>query len=239
MLKEHRLRVWSLASGGSTSAEEDHFQRLSRLVELESEAEARKTRETLGRLSPADAERTGESLIGLVIIEEDSGLGGRCILTLAKRNRTLPLPWNRLGPGTPVLLAPEGGSTTEGCRGVVCERRKEALRVAVNDPPQEADRETTYRLDLSSDEIARQRQVAALERVRTASRDRLAELRGILLGDVPPTFEVEKPVAPLDSAVNQSQQEAVGFALSAKDLAVLHGPPGTGKTTALVEFIRH
>jgi superfamily I DNA and/or RNA helicase len=207
-------------------------------MELESEAEAMKTRETLGRLSPADAERTGESLIGLVIIEEDSGLGGRCILTLAKRNRTLPLPWNRLGPGTPVLLAPEGGSATEGCRGVVCERRKEALRVAVNDPPQEAAREATYRLDLSSDEIARQRQVAALERVRTASRDRLGELRDILLGNVSPTFEVEEPFTPLDSALNQSQQEAVAFALFAKDVAVLHGPPGTGKTTAVVELIR-
>ena len=68
MLKEHRLRVWSSASAGSASAEEDHFQRLSRLVELESKAEAMKTRETLGRLSPADAERTGESLIGLGLV---------------------------------------------------------------------------------------------------------------------------------------------------------------------------
>src|SRR5947209_16781324 len=76
MLKERRLRVWSSGSGGSASAEEDHFQRLSRLVELESEGEAMKTRETLGRLSPANAERTGESLVGLVIVEEDSGLGG-------------------------------------------------------------------------------------------------------------------------------------------------------------------
>src|SRR5262249_42513861 len=163
-------------------------------------------REALGRLSPADAERTGESLIGLVVVEEDSGLGGRCILTLAKRNRSLPLPWNRLGPGTPVLLAPEGGSTTEGCRGGVCERRKEAFRVAITNPPQEEDREATYRLDLSSDEMARQRQLAALERVRTASRDRLAELRNILLGDGSPTFAMDKPFAPLDSALNHSQQ---------------------------------
>src|SRR5262249_33433536 len=127
MLKERRLRVWSSGSEGVAAAADDHFRRLSRLVELESEAEALQTRETLGRLAPAEAERTGESLIGLVIVEEDSGLGGRCLLTLAKRNRTLPLPWNRLGPGTPVRLAPEGGATTEGYRGVVCERSQEAL----------------------------------------------------------------------------------------------------------------
>jgi superfamily I DNA and/or RNA helicase len=237
MLKDRRLRVWSSMPDSSASAEEDHFQNLSRVVELESQADARKTRETLGRLSAADAERTGESLIGLVIIEEDSGLGGRCVLTLAKRNRTL-LPWNRLGPGTPVVLVPERGSTAEAYRGVVCERGKEALSLALYDPPQEADREAAYRLDLSSDETARQRQLAALERVRTASRDRLAELRDILLGNVSPTFEVKNPFAPLDGELNQSQQEAVGFALCAKDLAILHGPPGTGKTTAVVELIR-
>jgi len=238
MLKERRLRVWSSGSGGAAAGEEDHFQRLSRLVELESEAEARQTQETLGRLSPAEAERTGESLIGLVIVEEESGLGGRVILTLAKRNRTLALPWNRLGPGTPVLLTPEGEPTTKGWRGVVCERRKEALCVAIHDPPQEADHAATYRLDLSSDDIARQRQVAALERVRTARRDRLAELRDVLLGNVSPTFEVAKPFVPLEHALNPSQQEAVAFALSAKDVAILHGPPGTGKTTAVVELIR-
>jgi ATP-dependent RNA/DNA helicase IGHMBP2 len=93
-------------------------------------------------------------------------------------------------------------------------------------------------LDLSSDEIARQRQLEALQTVRAAKRDRQAELRGILLGEKAAEFRPETPFTPLDAALNPSQQEAVRFALTAKDLAIIHGPPGTGKTTALVELIR-
>ncbi len=35
-----------------------------------------------------------------------------------------------------------------------------------------------------------------------------------------------------------SQQEAVNRILSAEDLAIVHGPPGTGKTTTLVQAIK-
>src|SRR5207237_1884234 len=43
---------------------------------------------------------------------------------------------------------------------------------------------------------------------------------------------------PLNETLNESQREAVRFALSASDAAAVHGPPGTGKTTTLVELIR-
>lgn len=37
--------------------------------------------------------------------------------------------------------------------------------------------------------------------------------------------------------LDDSQREAVTFALSQRELAVIHGPPGTGKTTTVVETI--
>ena len=37
--------------------------------------------------------------------------------------------------------------------------------------------------------------------------------------------------------LDDSQKEAVRFALSQKETAVIHGPPGTGKTTTVVEIL--
>lgn len=40
-----------------------------------------------------------------------------------------------------------------------------------------------------------------------------------------------------NGSLDASQKEAVLFALSQKELAIIHGPPGTGKTTTVIEII--
>jgi ATP-dependent RNA/DNA helicase IGHMBP2 len=216
---------------------EDHFQRLMRLLDIEARAETRQALERAQRLSASEAEATGNCLVGLVVREEVSGLGGRCIVTLSKRNDAVPLPWTRLGVGVPVLLSEMGARPGDGTRGVVSERGERWLRVAFDDALED-EGDTVYRLDLSTDEVATQRQRAALQRARAAKRDRLAELREILLGDRKPEFGTPPDATPLDPSLNESQREAVRFALSARDVAIVHGPPGTGKTTTVVEVIR-
>jgi superfamily I DNA and/or RNA helicase len=79
--------------------------------------------------------------------------------------------------------------------------------------------------------------VEGLQRVRTADGDRLAHLRDILFGDKEPTFAPPGAIEPIAS-LNDSQRAAVDLALRANDVAIIHGPPGTGKTTTLVEVIR-
>src|SRR5262249_59690796 len=124
------------------------FQRVARLLELESEAEAEQARQQSQRLSPAEAEAAGNSLVSLVVRDEHPGLGGRFILTLGKRDASRPLPWTRLQVGSPVLLSLEGVAAAAGQRGVVCERDAQRVCVAVNEPPEDTGESPTYRLAL-------------------------------------------------------------------------------------------
>ena len=63
-------------------------------------------------------------------------------------------------------------------------------------------------------------------------------LTRVLLGLEPPTWAPTAPAwTPLHPRLNASQKEALSFALRANHFALLHGPPGTGKTTAMAELI--
>ena len=66
---------------------------------------------------------------------------------------------------------------------------------------------------------------------------RLGQIRDMLLYDRDVSFHPDAEVESSET-LNPSQQEAVAFGMSADDIAIIHGPPGTGKTTTVVELIR-
>ena len=197
---------------------------------MESDAERERLEERREVQSSAAAERTGETLLDLVVRSHATGLGGRYLVTFHKRRCPDRLPWHRFKVGSPVHVSTEGDRRP--MPGVVSARRGDCLEIALGVWP-EGD---SFRVDMIPDEMTRKRQEAAMRVAETAT-GRLGQLRDLLLYQRPPTFQAEVEVERAEQ-LNQSQQQAVEFAMSANDLAVIHGPPGTGKTTTVVEVIR-
>ncbi len=242
MLGQGRVRAWTSGPAAPACIDGDHFQQLRRLLDLESRAEAERILQRSRRISPGESEALGDALVHLTTLDGEPGLGGRYVLALCRRDRG-PLPWTRLGSGSPVLLSPEDVRKHDGYRGVVSERGEHSVHVALNSIPADLDEHPVWRLDLAHDEVAVERQRAALDRASLARGERLAELRDIMLGERSPRFSPDRPgrstiVAGHAERLNQVQHEAVEFALAAEDVALIQGPPGTGKTTAAVELIR-
>ena len=62
----------------------------------------------------------------------------------------------------------------------------------------------------------------------------------VLFGDLapsPPAYDALGPIDFIDQSLNDSQKEAVRFSLASREIALIHGPPGTGKTHTLIELI--
>ena len=90
-------------------------------------------------------------------------------------------------------------------------------------------------VQLSFDETSYRAMFDALADVLRAKDNRLAGLRDTLLGTLKPGFRELYPVR--FPWLNATQESAVNKVLCARDVAIVHGPPGTGKTTTLVEAI--
>ncbi len=91
-------------------------------------------------------------------------------------------------------------------------------------------------VDVMFDEMSYREMEIAMKKVMKAENSRLAELRDILLGKLPTS---NQEFAPFDfpNHLNESQRKALQHITSCNDVGIIHGPPGTGKTTTLVQAI--
>lgn len=109
------------------------------------------------------------------------------------------------------------------------------VTVADNAPLARLQTEDSVGVQLYFDETTYRLMFEALDRVINAKGNRLAYLRDLFASrQKAETFSFDPIRFPW---LNPAQEQAVNNVLRAKDVAIVHGPPGTGKTTTLVEAI--
>ncbi len=101
--------------------------------------------------------------------------------------------------------------------------------------------EQIYHLNLTENKTTYDRMFSALRETAEAGHNPLAFLRDISLDLRKPRFKdpVKKETFEFfNPRLNDLQKKAVWMAIEAEDVLVVHGPPGTGKTSVLIEMIR-
>lgn len=136
------------------------------------------------------------------------------------------------------LFSNDGGQTnkTEPIRGIVNTVRENEMWITLNcnSLPYWISN-GNLGVQLMFDDNSYHEMNKAITTLLTTEDSRTQDLLHIILGNRQAKFLQSKPVH--YSELNKSQNQALNNVLSAKDIAIIHGPPGTGKTTTLVYSI--
>lgn len=213
------------------------------LLKEEKEEDLQQYKQKILRTSLQDRKKTGLSWYPVVLTKTIYGTGERVIVVLERTSELNRPHIFQSGKLVNIFLLSSGRQDVEEqVSGVVNFVKGNAMTVTLNLGGGERDLPEwlgggKLGIDLLFDEASYKEMEFALSQMINA-KGRALELREIILGVVQPNFSiVQNPIA--DEALNQSQNHALQHIFSADDVSLVHGPPGTGKTTTLVQSIIH
>jgi ATP-dependent RNA/DNA helicase IGHMBP2 len=206
------------------------------------------------KASIQERQRRGFTWYPVTITREDIGFGGKVVLELERPAGQQGLHLFQVGKNASLFSNAPGHSNAAGdplaLNGVITSVRRNKLLLATTkeELPDwvlagsklEGSKLESSKLgvDLTFDEVSYREMENALSEVMRAHGNRLAELRDVLLGARQASFrEAKSDDLFYPSPLNDSQLAAVRHVITAQDVAIIHGPPGTGKTTTLVQAI--
>ncbi|NXA58060.1 SMBP2 protein, partial [Mohoua ochrocephala] len=194
-------------------------------------------------VSLKELQRRGICLLKLQVTSQRTGLYGRLLVTFQPRkwDSDTELPSNSFGPGDIVGLYESAGQGDPLCTGVVTRVTPKAVTVALEEPRDgelPVDHEHSFRLLKLANDVTYTRLKRALTALKQYRGGPASDLIDVLFfTSAPRAFPETKPLEFFNASLDESQREAVSFSLAQRELAIVHGPPGTGKTTTLVEII--
>ncbi|KAK6587405.1 hypothetical protein PZA11_000695 [Diplocarpon coronariae] len=237
------------------------------LLDAELQCELAETSALVADRSPAALQRGGVALANLVLSARRTGAGGQSVVALAPDPATSgragrggdgdgdgELPEHGIRAGDIVVVSEQAAGSARrrevrelearGARGVVTKVQRAAVWVALDGEEDEvAGGKRMWIVKLAND-VTYKRMNQTITRLLRMRPEEYSSLLRVLFGLSSPSpvsghsdgggrEELEWN----DPSLNDSQKDAILFALAARELALIHGPPGTGKTHTLIELI--
>ena len=209
------------------------------LVKLERQADLEQYRQKILLRSLEQRTKEGSTWYPVSLKRDYIGTGERPTLEVERTNH-LDQPHSfQSGKVVSVFSNAAGRGEKEHINGVVNYVRDNTMVITLNgDDSPDWVSDGLLGVDVMFDEMSYREMEFTLKEVIKAEGNRIAELKEILLGSAPAASGPRGAGAEAVDILNVSQQQALKKVLESRDVAFIHGPPGTGKTTTLVEAIR-
>lgn len=212
----------------------DYFKKLLDLLKIERNED----REQYKRLTESSsvAERRANGLTWFPVAIRGSEIGRGDYLTIELERTTHQDIFHQFRAGMPAVFFTNHDPKKDRIEGTITHQNGNKLKISIKDDElPEWSRDGKLGVDILFDDNSYDEMNDALK---TASDMReKSELIQVLTGEKSPTFK-ENTNHYLGKNLNKSQSKAVDKILSTNELSIVHGPPGTGKTTTLIQAIK-
>lgn len=215
----------------------EYFKKLEDLLKLEREEDKRMYAAMAANASVAERRDNGLCWYPVAIRDKEFGKGDYLTVEL-ERTTHQDLP-HQLRSGVPAAFFSNHAPRENRAEGIVTWVSGNKLRLSLRtDELPDWARDGKLGVDLLFDDNSYDEMQSALQRAaKLADNASDGRLVRVLTGAAQPAFSSETADITIPS-LNPSQQQAVQLIMQAEDLAIVHGPPGTGKTTTLVQAIK-
>ncbi|KAI0504327.1 hypothetical protein KFK09_015279 [Dendrobium nobile] len=207
------------------------------LIDMEKEAEISASLGLSSTRSLHASQKRGSSIFNLKCTDAQTGLMGKTLLEF-QSNKGDVLPAHKFSTHDVVVLKPnkaDQGSSSLG-QGVVYRLKDSSITVAFDEIPEDG-LNSPLRLEKVANEVTYRRMKDALIQL-SKHKGPAVEMIPVLFGEkLPTTTKKIMQFSPFNKTLDHSQRDAISKALSSGNVFLLHGPPGTGKTTTIVEII--
>lgn len=215
----------------------DYFKKLSELLQIEKEEDRRSFKELTENMPVQERRANGMTWYPIAI--KDTELGRGDYLTVEVERTTNQDVIHQLRFGMSAALFSNHDAKRDRVEGTISHISTNRLKLTLRtDELPEWSRNGKLGIDAVFDANSYEEMEKALKLAPLiAEKKEEGRLVKIITGEKEPTFQTL--TTPFDNKrLNAMQQAAVTKILEANELAIVHGPPGTGKTTTLVQAIK-